>query len=109
MTYLHQQLSPSLWHQLSLVEQLAHVGSEISRTINWRVKDNNLTKEAFYRALHLLTLTKSDPKNRDRLKEICRTYEMLVDWFLGCPQYRSTDQEWLNYFNQFALAARLQK
>ena len=105
--YQHKQLAAGKWYVFSLVEQLANVGSEISRTINWKQKnDDAYAERAFYRALELLELTIKDPKNKDRLKEICRTREALIDWHLGNRLYNTSDEQWRRYFLQFGLAAR---
>ena len=97
----------SRWNKLTLVEQMANIGSEVSRTINWKDKNKSDTQKSFYRALELIELTQTDSKNKNRLKEISRVKEMLVDWYLGNPLYKSTDQDWQRYFLQFNLAARI--
>ncbi len=53
----------SKWFEMSLMAQLGNVGSEISRAINWRNKNNiEQTKKAFFRALELIYLTIEDKK-----------------------------------------------
>lgn len=103
---IHKDLARGKWQSLSLVEQMANIGSEVSRTINWKGKDEKDAKRAFLRALELIILTMKDPKNKGRLKEIARVKEMLLDWYLGSQEYKSTDKDWQNYFMQFAVAAR---
>src|SRR3989344_5784479 len=95
------------WNQRTTMEQMANIGAEIGRTINWKKKDKKYAQLAFFRALELLQQTKSDPKNRSKLSELCRLYELLVDWWLGNPVYQSDDQEWEKYFYAFNYAARL--
>ena len=109
MKYIHKDLAVGRWNQLSYIEQMANIGSEISRTIIWKQKNKDYSQKAFYRALELITFTIKDPKNKKRLKEICRVKETLVDWFLGFNIYQSTDTQWQKYFLQFNLAARLDK
>ena len=76
------------------MEQLANIGSEISRAINWWEKNKEYFKLAFYRALELLSLTLADPKNKGRrLRELCRAKELLVDWFYGSQVYKTTDKQ----------------
>jgi len=101
----HKNLTEEKWFSLSLAEQMANVGSEIERTILWRKKDQKYSQLAFERALELLDLTKLDPKNRARLKELCRTREMLVDWFFD-NEYHSSDALWQRYFFAFNYLAR---
>lgn len=103
----HQKLTPKRWYKFNLFEQMANIGSEIFRTISWRRKDPQLSRSAFWRALELFDLTISDPKNKKRLKEICRAREVAVDYFAGNNIYHSTDKSWENYFYAFNWAARL--
>lgn len=106
MTYQHKQLAAGRWQQLSLVEQLANVGSEVERAISWRTKNPEYSRLAFERALELIDLTLADAKNRKRCKEIARLREALGDYFAGDNQWQSSDQLWRNYFYPFTYAAR---
>jgi len=107
---IHKDLSSSRWFELSLIEQLANVGCDVERTIQWRNRgDLELSRKAFDRALELLDFTIADPKNRKRLKEIVRTREALVDHFVYDNEYNTTDECWQNYFFQFNYAAAIQR
>jgi hypothetical protein len=107
MTVQHRELAAGRWNTLSLVEQMAHVGSEVERTIAWRNKGrDDIGMRAFERALELLDLTIADGKNRGRRKELVRVREALADHFYFDNEYQSTDQDWRRYFLQFAAAAR---
>lgn len=107
---IHKGLTKERWFQMSLVEQLANVGSDVIRTINWKKRgDPEESICAFYRALELIDLTIADPKNRKRLKEIVRTREALVDHFVYDNEYNTTDEIWYNYFFSFNYAAALQR
>lgn len=95
------------WKDLALVEQMANIGAEVGRAINWRKKGNAaMSKNALYRGLELLDFTANDKKNRNSLKEILRVREALVDFFLGDNIYKSSDTIWEKYFCFFNLAAR---
>lgn len=109
MVYQHQQLSSGHWQDFTLMEQLANVGAEVGRCIAWQTNGYGNPQEAFYRALELIEFTLSDPKNKERLKEICRTREALVDWFTHSNTYHTTSAQWEVYFLQFTYAARLNK
>ena len=107
---IHKELAAGRWFELSLMEQLANVGSDIERTIKWKKKGNlEYSQQAFERALELLDLTIADPKNRNRLKEPVRMRELLVDYFMYNNIYGSTDALWQNYFYCFTHAAALQR
>jgi len=107
---VHKQLASGHWFKLSLVEQLANVGSDIERTIQWKKRGNiEYSQKAFERALELLDLTIADPKNKGRLKEVLRTREALVDHFVFDNEYSSTDESWQKYFFSFNYAAALRR
>jgi len=97
----------SRWTQFSICEQMANIGVEVGRAISWKKKKRDeMSKNAFYRSLELIDLTLKDKKNRQSLKEICRTREFLVDYFLGSNTYQLTEQQWEKYFSPFLYAAR---
>lgn len=108
MEYQHKNLAGGRWFELSLLEQMANIGSEVERAIKWKNKNNaQYCRLAFERALELLDLTAIDEKNKKRLKEIMRVREALVDYFVFKNEYCSTDKSWQNYFYNFNFASRL--
>jgi len=107
---IHKDLAGGRWYELSVAEQMANVGCDIERTIRWRDKgDLDYSRSAFERALELLQFTIADPKNRKRLKELCRLKEALIDYFVYDNQYSSTDEAWQKYFFNFNYMAALQR
>lgn len=107
---IHKTLAGGRWFELSIAEQLANVGCDIDRAIRWRDKgDLDYSRSAFERALELLQFTIADPKNKKRLKELCRTKEALIDYFVYDNQYLSTDEVWHKYFFNFNYMAALEK
>jgi hypothetical protein len=107
MNFEHQQLAGGSWQKLSLVEQMANIGSEVERAIKWKDKANHdYAEKAFFRALELIDLTVDDKKNITRLKEILRTREIFSDFFAGSNVYGSTAAGWQKYFYSFNFAAR---
>ncbi len=109
MTPVHRELAAGRWFGLSLVEQMANIGSEIERTIAWRGRNEENSATAFERGLELLDLTISDPRHRGRLRELTRVREALADHFAFDNQYGSTDDSWRRYFHAFAYAAALRR
>lgn len=105
----HGSLKKSKWQGLSLMEQMANIGSEVSRTINWKSKCKDDAELSFIRAIELLDLTIGDPKNAVRLKEVTRTKELFADWYFGNKLYQTTEKEWRDYFMNFAIASRLDR
>jgi hypothetical protein len=105
----HRDLAAGRWWELSVVEQLANVGSEVSRAVRWQSRNPDLTLGAFHRALELFDLTLADPRHREsvaRLREIARAREVVADFFAGPNQHASTGASLQKYFDAFAMAAR---
>jgi hypothetical protein len=110
MNFQHKEAAAGRWYELSLVEQMANIGSEVFRAIKWKNKADLRTSQlAFERALELCDLTLADPKNIGRLREVARTREFLVDYFFGDNLYGSSDANWEKYFYAFNYAARIGK
>ena len=101
----HKELALGRWHEMSFCEQMANIGSEVSRTIKWKEKNNpNQSQKAFERALELIDITLTTKLRRTALIELCRLRENL------CEEYYKPDTngiEQLNkYLFQFALVKR---
>ena len=103
MNFQHKELANERWAQMSLCEQMANIGSEVSRAFNWRNKGkDDLSKKAVDRALELLDLTAGSLKQYPRLKEVLRVREALVDYFYGENMFSSSETQWRKYFDAFA-------
>jgi len=107
---IHHELSQGRWFELTLIEQLANIGTDLERHVRWREKNNaKYSQAAFDRVLDLIDLTVSDPKNKKRLREILRTREALIDHFIFDNEYNTTLEQWQKYFYQFNYAAAILK
>jgi hypothetical protein len=107
MTPQHKDLSSGRWAEMPLAEQMANIGSEVSRALNWQKKDKkDLSQKAFNRALELIDMTIAPMKKYSRLKELFRMREALVDFFCGTNQFCSSELLWRKYFDHFAYLAR---
>lgn len=106
MSSQHAGLAAGRWHTMSLVEQLANVGSEVGRVSRWQKKDPQACEKAFSRALELLDLTIQDPRWQGRRKELTRVREIFCDAMLGGSEYGSDLPGLDRYFYHFAVAAR---
>jgi hypothetical protein len=102
---MHKELHSGRWAQMNLMEQLANVGSEVSRASRWKKKENDIhAQNSFERALELLDLTILHSPRYTATKELCRVREEMCRHF-----YNSDTEEFekINrYFLPFALAAR---
>jgi hypothetical protein len=108
MAPLHASLATGRWAELSIVEQLANVGSEVERAICANEAGRIGRRDtAFARALELFDLTASDPRwHGPRRREILRLRECFCDTLLS-EHLAPTDATFLRkYFLQLATAAR---
>ncbi len=107
MNYQHKSLASGRWSKFSFVEQMANIGSEVERALNWRTKNNaDYSQRALERAFELIDLTLKDVKSSARIKELTLLKESLEDYFLGTNQFMSTEASWRKYFYCFTYAAR---
>jgi len=107
VSYQHKNLAAGRWNQLSFIEQMANIGSEVERALNWQAKRNTAyCHQAFERSLELIDLTLDSLKGFARLKEVARLREAIADYFSGANQFKYTDESLRKYFLNFILAAR---
>ncbi len=99
------------WLNYSLAEQLGNIGSEVDRVIMWQDrKQDDLAEKAFYRAIELLDLSKSDPRWAGRRRrELCRLREVFCDAYYGSQIYATPLSYFSKYCYDFALVANKQK
>ena len=107
MGYQHKDLAAGRWNQLSFLEQMANIGSEVERALNWQAKSNDAyCQQSFERSLELIDLTLDSQKKFARLKEIARLREAVADYFAGTNQFKFTNESLKKYFFNFIFAAR---
>lgn len=96
------------WGTLTLMEQLAHVGSEVERSIRAHDAGHEARFEkALARALELFDLTAADERWRGpRRREILRAREEFCRLFFGDEVPPGSARGLRAYFLAFAVAAR---
>ena len=107
VAHLHKELASGRWQKMTVCEQMANIGSEVERALNWRAKGNIISSQrAFARGLDLVDLTIESISNSAHLKEFRLMRKALVDYFVGTNQFNSTDVSWRKYFAHFTFAVR---
>ena len=105
---IHADLATGRWYELSLVEQLANIGSEVGRAL--RARDRAKPERfdaALDRALELFDLSLADRRwALPQLREIARARETTVDFLFCANEYSSTAASIDRYFTGFAVATR---
>jgi hypothetical protein len=103
---IHKSLAEGRWFEFAFIDQMANIGTDVERMLNWRKRGKIESSEnALLRALELLEFTIQDPKNARRRKELGRIKELLLDYFYGDNKYGYTDQAWSQYFYFFAIGS----
>ena len=104
MVPIHTKLAAGRWAELSLSEQLANIGSEVTRLAHARrIRDEISSEKALDRALELLDLTLKETKSPGSLFEISRLREFVCAVVLGGKEYDIDSQSLEDYFLPFAL------
>ena len=110
MSVQHKELAAGRWARMPFVEQMANIGSEVERALNWRAKNNRAYSEkASERALELMDLTLGAASTFPRRKEMARVREAFADYFFGANSFGSSDASWKKYFLHFAYAAQKER
>ena len=103
---IHQVQAQGKWFTLSLMEQLANIGSEVQRALRAK-NDQERFRSAIIRCFDLFYLTLSDKRWKgSKLRELARLKEVLADAVLGGELYGSTLESLDKYFYYCTYAAR---
>lgn len=104
---LHARLAAGRWQELTLLEQLANIGSEVGRATRAKSLNNEeRLAGALDRCLELFDLTLGDDRWHGRRREIARAREIVCDFLVGDNAYGSTAESLDAYFLPFAVAVR---
>ncbi len=103
----HSKQAEGGWQEKPFLEQMANIGSEVYRAINWRNKGNEeYAQLAFNRSLELFDLTKKSELTYPKYKELLRMREIWVDYFKYDNEYNSTGEGINKYFMYTTIASK---
>lgn len=83
------RLDADRWASISLMEQMANIGSEVGRTCRWLTKGKpDMAEKAFIRSLDIIDLTikygRLNQSGRgELLKELCRLRECFCEAYIN--------------------------
>ncbi|MDP2630289.1 MAG: hypothetical protein Q8P56_02680 [Candidatus Uhrbacteria bacterium] len=110
MESIHKDLAEGRWFQMTAMEQMGNIGSEVERSLRWHKKNETENRDkAIERMLDLIDLTVRDPKWIHRLKELLRTREVLCDYFFGDNTFSISPEALQKEFLYYGIAARADK
>lgn len=100
----HKALASGQWAAMSFFEQMANIGSEVSRACRWKAKGKtDRMAAAADRYLELLDLTIALQSGLRR-RELLRAREVFCDFFFGDNIYGSTEEQLQRYYDVFAFS-----
>jgi hypothetical protein len=103
----HRKQAKGEWQEKPFLEQMANIGSEVYRAINWKKKGNEeYAQMAFERSLELFDLSKESELTYPKYKELLRMREIWVDYFMYDNEYNSTGESINKYFMYTAIASK---
>ncbi len=106
-TLMHKGLADGKWGELTLMEQLANIGSEVGRAARAKSLGNEgRLAGALDRGLELFDLTLADARWAGRRREIARAREIVCDFLVGANVHGSSPGSLDGYFRPFMVAAR---
>jgi hypothetical protein len=107
---VHERLAGGGWAELTLMEQLANVGSEVDRAIRAAASGREERRDrAIERALELFDLTAADDRwSGPARREVLRAREEFCTLLLGTDAdvFANSAASLSRYFLHFAIAAR---
>ncbi|MDD3101749.1 MAG: hypothetical protein PHE59_01210 [Patescibacteria group bacterium] len=111
MDFIHSNLANGRWSVMTLAEQMANVGSEFERALQWKKKNNSqFFDNAAARMLDLMDLTISDKRwHNHRLKELTRIREVVCEELFNESPNQKSIEGLEKYFLSFGYLARLNK
>jgi hypothetical protein len=99
----HKTLADSRWAELTTREQFGNIGSEVFRSLKWKLKNNDeMADAAFERGLELIDLTiKYADRPATRL-EACRLRENYCDIFTNSltDQFDSLNKYFIHFYKK---------
>ena len=94
------------WQKFSLEQQMAHIGSEVTRAVNLKEKgDKGLGQGSGWRVLEMIDLTLADKRWRNRLREVFLLRDVFCDYVFDAGNFEVSGDNLKEYFLPFALLA----
>jgi len=92
------------WQKFSLEQQMANIGSEVTRAVNLKEKNNKeLSESSAWRVLEMIDSTLSDTRWKGRLKEVFLLRDVFCDYIFNHGNFSVSGNNLKEYFLPFAL------
>ncbi len=98
------------WIKMPLERQMGNIGSELSRLVHWKKKQNDVNMNAAWdRVLELIDLTVyglNKYKKTSACREVLRLREVLCDYAGDFGHYGADGEKLVEYCTQFVLIGK---
>lgn len=99
-----------MWINKPLLEQEANIGSEVHRSISWRLRNNpQYSKTAFDISLELIDLTLKSNLSQLQRNEILRLKKSWSDFYLLKDSGKLTNEYWEEFFYRITYTYAIRK
>lgn len=100
------------WFSMCISEQILNIGGEVSRAVSWERKGREAATEEsrsecmkksenfLLKAISWINLSKADPKNVNRIRELEDVEMELLDYF-GENTFSNDSETIMDYWNSF--------
>ena len=107
VNYIHGLDTKREWETRSITYQMGNIGSEVSRALKWRGKNQKRADKAIDRALELFDFTiEANLKNHARLTEILKARDEFCDYFFAGNSYHTDPARMQKYYDGFVIMER---
>ena len=90
------------WFKMPIGMQISNIGSEVGRAIRRKNENDEYSKINYaIKAIELIGLTKLDPKNIKRVKELNYCEIELIDYIFDNNLYGNDDESIMKFYNQW--------
>lgn len=92
------------WNRMCVSEQILNIGGEVQRAVDRKARNENESAGKYLeKALEWLALSKADPKNVNRIRELDLVEEELNDYFHE-NRYQNDRFSIMTYWDSFLTA-----
>ena len=97
-------MDASRWYAMSVSEQILNIGGEVQRAVQRKEKgDPEGARDFLKKAMEWLELSKSDPKNKNRVEELTLAGEEVEDYF-NLNLWKNDSKSIMGYWDSFLSA-----
>ena len=108
LNHIHSAEAQKDWQTRPITYQMGNIGSEVSRSLKWHIKNPTRADKAIDRALELFDFTiAANTANHARLTEVLKAREEFCDYFFNNNSQHTDPTKMQKYYDGFVMMERL--